>query len=154
MCMLLAGCTGNKSDNVVQDEETMLLSDFDTTMVRSLMEQYFDCLKARDYDKAVAMLYQLRNDSLLEVEPEVKKHYLMGMKLMPPLRYEIDSIVFRTERDCLVKYSGILFEKENESDNNPNKMFYTVRPIRVHGKWYLTVSDKDDMNTRDSKITY
>ena len=151
-CVLFAGCTGNKGESVAPVEESMALSDYDTTMVCDLMQQYFNCLQNKDYDAAMAMIYQLRNDSLLEVDSEILYHYLMGMKMVSPQRYEIEDIVFLKERDCLVKYSAVLFEKENEDDRRPNKMFYTLRPIRVHGQWYLTVSDKDDMNTRDSKI--
>jgi hypothetical protein len=31
-------------------------------------------------------------------------------------------------------------------------MFYAIKPVRIDGKWYLTVADNDDLNTRDSKI--
>ena len=133
-------------------EEKMTLSGSDTTKVMNLMHQYFDLLLKKDYDGAMSMIHQLRNDSLLEVAPEVEEHYQMGMKLMAPIRYEIETMIFETERDCLVKYSGVLFEKEGEGDNRPNKMFYAVKPVRINGEWYLTVSDKDDVNTRESKI--
>lgn len=155
LCVLLADCTGNKSEGVAPaEEESMILSANDTTKVIDLMQEYFNLLQNRDFEGAISMMYQLRNDSLLDVDPEVRSHYLMGMQLISPLRYEIESMYFETERDCLVKYSAVLFEKEGDDDNRPNKMFYAIKPMRVHGKWYLTVSDKNDMNTRDSKIKY
>jgi hypothetical protein len=76
----------------------------------------------------------------------------MGMKIISPIRYEMESMVFESDRDCLVKYSAVLFDKEGNDDKRPNKMFYAIKPVRINGEWYLTVSDKNDMNTRDSKI--
>ena len=150
LCLYTA-CTG-KSEKAPADDEAMTLSANDTTEVIDLMRQYLDLLSNKDFDGAMAMLHQLRNDSLVPMDSVVKKHYDVGMKLMVPLRYELESMIFETESVCLVKYSAVLFDKEDEKDNRPNKMFYAVRPVRLDGKWYLTVSDKNDMNTRDSKI--
>lgn len=130
----------------------MSLSEADTTKVVDLMNQYFDVLMNKDYDRALSMISQLRNDSLTEMSPELQKHYQMGMKIISPIRYQLESIIFRTESDCLVKYSAVLFEKEDVNDNRPNKMFYAIKPVRINGEWHLTVADDDDVNTRDSKI--
>ena len=154
LVLMLAGCKDKTKPEVQTPatEQKMSLSANDTTMVRDLMNQYFELLLSQDYDGAMTMIYQLRNDSLLPAEADVEEHYQMGMKLFSPIRYEIESMIFETERDCLVKYAGILFEKEGPDDNRPNKMFYAIKPVRIKGEWYLTVSDKNDMNTRDSKI--
>lgn len=148
---LIAGCTGK---NKVEEEpqEKMSLSATDTTKVVALMNQYFDLLLNKDFDGAMSMISQLRNDSLTEMTPELQSHYLMGMKLLSPVRYELERLIFDTESDCLVKYSAVLFEKEDPTDNRPNKMFYVIKPVRVNGEWYLTVADDSDMNTRDSRI--
>lgn len=130
----------------------MSLSEADTTQVIDLMNQYFDLLMNKDYDGAMSMVLQLRNDSLTEMTPELQKHYQMGMKIISPIRYQLESIIFRTESDCLVRYSAVLFDKEDVNDNRPNKMFYAIKPVRVNGEWHLTVADDDDVNTRDSKI--
>ena len=130
----------------------MSLSEADTTKVVDLMNQYFDLLMNKDFDGAMSMVSQLRNDSLTEMTPELQKHYQMGMRIITPIRYQLESIIFRTESDCLVRYSAVLFEKEDVNDNRPNKMFYAIKPVRVNGEWHLTVADDDDLNTRESKI--
>ena len=147
------GCT-NKNENKADtsDEESMSLSANDTTKVIELMNQYFALLQKKDFDGAKSMVFQLQHDSLQQMDPEIEKHYEMGMKIISPIRYEMETMVFNTERDCLVKYSAVLFEKEGDDDKRPNKMFYAIKPVRINGDWYLTVSDKNDMNTRDSKI--
>ena len=151
LMVLFAGCTGkNKVEEDAQ--EVMSLSGADTTKVIDLMNQYFDLLLKKDFDGALSMVSQLRNDSLTEMTPDLKNHYLMGMKIISPVRYQLESMRFETETDCLVKYSAILFEKEGDDDNRPNKMFYAIKPVRIGGEWHLTVADSDDSNTRESNI--
>ena len=130
----------------------MSLSKADTTKVVDLMNQYFDLLMNKDYDGAMSMVSQLRNDTLTEMTPELQKHYQMGMRIITPIRYQLESIIFRADYDCLVRYSAVLFDKESSDDNRPNKMFYAIKPVRINGEWHLTVADDNDMNTRDSKI--
>lgn len=150
---LCVSCT-NKNKNVEEEtlEESMTLSDADTTQVINLMHQYFDLLLNKNFEGAMSMLSQLRNDSLKELTPEMKQHYQMGMRIVSPIRYELETMKFRTESDCLVRYAGILFEKEDENDKRPNKMFYAIKPVRLNGEWHLTVADDSDLNTRNSKI--
>jgi len=152
LSVIIAACTGKNQKDVVVEENRMELSSADTTEVTTLMNQYFDLLLKKDFDGALSMVSQLNDDSLSAMTPELKAHYLMGMKIIQPLRYEIELMQFETEKDCLVKYSAILFDKESFDDNRPNKMFYVIKPVRIDGKWHLTVADDDDMNTRDSKI--
>ena len=149
---LCIACTDKNKTAEETTEETMLLSANDTTQVFDLMHQYFDLLLNKDFEGAMSMVSQYRNDSLVEMTPELQKHYQMGMKIISPVRYELESVIFRTESDCLVKYSGVLFDKEDVNDNRPNKMFYAIKPVRINGEWHLTVADEDDLNTRESKI--
>ena len=149
---LCVGCTNKNKSADETPEETMTLSAADTTQVVDLMHQYFDLLLNKNFDGALSMVSQLRNDSLVEMTPELQKHYEMGMKIITPIRFQLESIIFRTESDCLVKYSGVLFDKEDVNDNRPNKMFYAIKPVRINGEWHLTVADDSDWNTRNSKI--
>ena len=153
--LFLGLCTScSKKNKQVEEtqEEAMTLSATDTTLVIDLMHQYFDLLLNKNYEGAMSMLSQLSNDSLKELSPEMKQHYQMGMRIVSPIRYELESMKFRTETDCLVRYAGILFEKEDENDKRPNKMFYAIKPVRLNGEWHLTVADDSDLNTRNSKI--
>ena len=149
----LSVCCTNKNKSVEETpQETMSLAAADTTQVVDLMNQYFGLLMKKDYDGAMSMVSQYRNNVLIDLTPELQKHYQMGMKIITPTRYQLESIIFRTESDCLVRYSAVLFDKEDVNDNRPNKMFYAIKPVRVNGEWHLTVADDDDVNTRDSQI--
>lgn len=153
--LFLGLCVSCKKTNKSIEEPfeiKMSLSEADTTQVFDLMQQYFNLLLSNNYEDALAMVSQLRNDSLVEMSPEMKQHYQMGMRIVSPIRYELENVYFRTNRDCLVRYAGILFDKEDPNDKRPNKMYYAIKPVRIHGEWHLTVADDDDLNTRESKI--
>ena len=146
------GCTNNSKSDEDVSEKSMSLSAADTTQVINMMNQYFDLLLKKDFDGALSMLSQLRDDSLVEMSPDLQNHYQIGMRVVSPIRYKIESMIFESDQDCLVKYSAALFEKEDLSDTRPNKMFYAIKPVRINGVWHLTVADDDDLNTRDSNI--
>ena len=71
--------------------------------------------------------------------------------MLHPIRYEIDYYIFRFEDDCVLKYSGILFDKE-DGDSTPNKVAYYLKPVRHDNQWYLTLADSEDINTINSEI--
>ena len=82
--LLLCLFTGCKDRNKVEatPEESMTLSAADTTQVVDLMNRYFDLLVNKDFDGAMSMVSQLRNDSLVEMDSDMQKHYQMGMKIV------------------------------------------------------------------------
>ena len=156
MLLLLAAFScGRKTEKAEPDHRTVIgidLSQKDTSEVTALVNQYFECLKARDIDKALSMIYFLKGDSITEVPDYISKKQRMALQMFPAVNYEIDHFTFLTEKDCEVKYNAILFEKK-EGDNTPNIMSFMLKPIRKDGKWYLTIADRDDNNTTHSKIS-
>ncbi len=155
--ILCSSCQGSKEKpvNSQSDKEIyMVVEGKDTTAVLNLMNTYFDLLKKKDFEGAISMMkeYDVKEHTLRDVSEEIKKHYLMSLKAFSPIDYQVEQLVFLAETDCKVKYSAILFEKENDEDNRPNKMFFAVKPVRIEGQWYLTVADRDDDNTKLSDI--
>ena len=71
--------------------------------------------------------------------------------MLHPIRYEIESYIFRFENDCEVKYKGILFDKADD-DPAPNTVSYMIKPVRLNHTWYLTLADSQDVNTINSEI--
>lgn len=129
----------------------MDLSCQDTTEVLNLVNQYFDCLKARDIESALSMIYYLKGDSIVDVPEYIRSKQRMALQMFPGVGYEIDHYTFFSETDCEVKYYTILFEKK-AGDNRPNTMAFLLKPVRKDGKWYLTIADRDDDNTTHSNI--
>ena len=125
----------------------------DTTEVMNLVNQYLELLTNRNIDGALAMIKVLDGDSIKDVPEDLLKKQRSSLTMLHPEKYKIDSYIFRFENDCVVKYSGILFEKQ-EGDTAPNTVSYYLRPVRVDNQWYLTLADSEDINTINSDIQY
>jgi len=123
----------------------------DTTEVLNLVNQYFGYLTDGRTDDALGMIKYLDGDSIKDVPEDLLKKQKNSLKMIRPIRYEIEYYIFRFETDCVVKYKGILFEKE-EDDTTPNTISYFIKPIRFNDKWYLTMADSEDANTLNSDI--
>ena len=129
------------------------MSQQDTTEVLNLVNQYLDLLTIGNVDDALAMIKVLDGDSIKDVPEELLKKQRNSINMLHPERYKIDSYIFRFENDCVVKYTGVLFEKQ-PGDTDPNTVSYYLRPVRVDHQWYLTLADSEDINTINSEIQY
>ena len=71
------------------------------------------------------------------------------------VRYDVEKLVFLTPIDNEVVYLATLFEKQ-ENDPRPNEMRFVLKPIRIDGKWYLTVADSptSTINLKGTNIDY
>lgn len=65
-------------------------------------------------------------------------------------RAEIEYIKFFRENDSEVKYN-VYFSDKPSTPSNPNCMGFMIRPVRLDGKWYLTLVG-DNQATYSSSI--
>lgn len=133
----------DKDEIVVKD---MVTNKNDTAAVESLVNEFFEHLRAKDVDKAVSMLYYLdENGLIIPLPDDMKKGQTRMLKLHSGLKYDIDYIKFHQETDSEVRYTCTLFEKE-PGDNRPNKVSFMIRPMRSNNQWYLTMADTDSQH--------
>ena len=144
---------GNKQKEVPSDEPPvyMELSQKDTAAVLDLVNQYLELVKQGNKEEALAMLHIYENDSLKDLPAHFAEKQKLSMGALRPVRYEIERMVFRHENDCEVRYSAILFEKQ-DGDTAPNRITCHLKPVRQNGQWYLTIADSEDQNTASSLI--
>jgi hypothetical protein len=57
-------------------------------------------------------------------------------------RAEIEYIKFFRENDSEVKYN-VYFSDKPSTPSNPNCMGFMIRPVRLEGKWYLTLAGEN-----------
>ena len=137
---------------VLADGTQMELGSNDTTVVFELTEKYLECLRDKDLDGAIAMLYYLRNGNEIVSLPEVvEKRQRMVLGAFLGLNYTIDELRFHKETDCQVRYSVELFEKAAD-DPVSNKVSFFIKPVRRDGQWYLTLADTESDSTHGSEI--
>jgi len=139
---LFVSCKNDKSVQNTGDEVyVMQLDAKDTIEVFSLTEKYLDYLKQGNLDGALSMLNYLDSDGKIQPVPEkVAMRHRSTLENFLGLNYRIDHVTFLKETDCELKYVATLFEKK-EGDNRPNEIGFYIRPMRIDGKWYLTLAD-------------
>ena len=86
------------------------------------------------------MLNILKGDSIFPHEPAQQRRQAMALSIVKGVRYDVNYLVFKSDKDNEVKLDITLFEKE-ENDPKPNKISFYFRPVRFEGKWYLTTKD-------------
>lgn len=151
---VFVSCKNDKSGKVQGNvEEVMQLDVKDTTEVYSLTEQYLDFLKEGNLDGALSMLHYLDKDGKIQPVPaELAKRQRNTLENFLGLNYRIDYVIFHKDTDCELRYAAILFEKK-EGDNRPNEVGFIIRPMRIDGKWYLTLADSLS-DTQKSEIKH
>ena len=153
LILCLSACKGGKqpaaeSENADEPMETTMM---DTLTVTSLVDEYLEYLHDKDLDKAMGMLYYLREDKTIEpLSDEMAAKQRAALKPFLGKDFNIDQIIFYQETDSQVKFTCTLFEKE-EGDPRPNKISFLIRPMRINNSWYLTMADSHT-DTVESKI--
>ena len=155
--MCLTGCKDKKdktyeeakSDNVLPT--LMEVSGNDTANVLKITELFTECLKNKNVEGAIDMLYCLEGDSIKNLSPNLASQYRVSLNNVAGCTYRIERIVFFKEDDSEVKLVAELFKKE-AGDNRPNEIGLMLKPVRKNGSWYLTLADSSNDATRKSKI--
>ena len=138
MLTVFVGCSDKKAPTKQKKEYSF--SHQDSMEVLTLVDQFKTYLEQNDLRSAVEMLSILKGDSLIPMEPIQQRRQAMALNMVKGVKYDVDYLKFNSDRNNEVKLDITLFEKE-ENDPKPNKISFFFRPVRLEGKWYLTVKD-------------
>ena len=154
LVLSLASCGGKQKSREQQKQELRSeLTKEDTATMLQLCDDAMANLKAKDYNKVLASLYEY-TDSTQEVKPlteETKRRYLNKFRLFPVLDYERVYYSFQLEGCNDVKYEVTFATAEQAGTAEPAKTGYMFNPVKVDGSWKLcvkTANDQIDMNMR------
>ena len=154
LVLSLASCGGKQKSREQQKQEFRSeLTKEDTATMWKLCDDAMANLKAKDYNKVLASLYEY-TDSTQEVKPlteETKRRYLNKFRLFPVLDYERVYYSFQLEGCNDVKYEVTFATAEQAGTAEPAKTGYMFNPVKVDGSWKLcvkTANDQIDMNMR------
>ena len=143
IALCLYGCNGNQKQEVPSEmpEEPMVTSAADTSAVMNLVNDYLKCLKEKRVDDAIAMLYYLNDSRVIASLPkELELDQRNALKFLVGKEYKVEDLTFYQEYDSQVMVSCKLFDKQPD-DPRPNMISFKIRPMRINGKWYLTMAD-------------
>ena len=122
------------------------LTQSDSTEVRALVDNYLQLLRDNQFEEAVDMLYYMNGSKIIPMPDELKKPQLTMIKRFRGVKYELDRIVYSKEYDNIACYVVTLFEKQ-KNDPRPNTAQFFLKPVRVDGRWYLTMADSQSDKT-------
>ena len=157
LLVCLTGCKGKKDKTYEEAKRDYVLptlmdvSKNDTANVLKMTEVFAECLKNKNVNGALDMLYCLEGDSIKSLSPNLASQYRVTLNNIAGCTYRIERLVFFRETDSEVKLVAELFKKE-AGDNRPNEIGIILKPVRQGGSWYLTLADSSDDATRTSKI--
>lgn len=155
--VMLSLCAVSCSDKPKKEKPSslqpkMTLQAKDTTDVFNLTTEFLELLKAEKTDEAVSMLCFLDKEGhVIPLPDSLAERQKSVFRMFPVLSYKINSIVFNTETDSQVKYTVEFFKKQ-PGDTRPNTTSFFVKPMRVDGKWYLTMFDSNTYNGGKTEI--
>jgi hypothetical protein len=115
----------------------------DSAEVFNLVTQYLNKLREGKIDEAVGMLYYLVEDSVIAMPAKAVEGQKALLGRFQGVSYDLESISYDDETDNLARYTVTLFEKE-PNDPRPNTMSFGLNPVRREGKWFLTLSNRDN----------
>ena len=151
---MVSSCTGEKKESPATEVTIrgpqMTLDSQDTLIVDQLSTEFIEHLKNNEYEDAIAMLYYLDPDSSIVPMPRnlaIRQEQIF--RTFPVLDYHFESIRFRRETDCQVKFN-ITFSRNPEGQDYTTSLY--LQPIRRDGQWYLTVRDSSAPNGSASQI--
>ena len=152
--LFLFSCVGEKKDGGSVKEDInmprMTLDSQDTIIVDQLATEFIEHLKNKEYEDAISMLYYLHPDSSIVPMPRnlaIRQEQIF--RTFPVLDYRFESIRFRTETDCQVKFN-ITFARSAEGEDRTTSLY--LQPIRRDGQWYLSVRDSSSPAGSVSRI--
>ena len=143
--LLLASCGEKKKTlgevaDQFRDKPEMTLSSNDTATVKALAQEFIGNLQEGRFREATSMIYYLNGDTIEALGKEQAALQAKVLRSVHGVKYEIDNIVFKTEKDSQVKYTVTLFEPK-PGDSRPNTISCVIKPVRRDGKWFLTMAD-------------
>ena len=138
MLTVFVGCSNKKAPT--QKKVEYAFSHQDSIEVLNLVNQFKGYLEENDLRSAVEMLSIVKGDSLLPLEPIQQRRQAMALSMVRGVKYDIDYMMFHSDRNNEVKMNITLFEKD-ENDPRPNTIAFFFRPVRHEGQWFLTTKD-------------
>ena len=139
MLTVFVGCSDKKAPTKQKKEYTF--SHQDSIEVLNLVNEFIANMEKDDIPAAINMLSILKGDSLIPMEPIQQRRQAIALNMIKGVKYDVDYMMFRSDRNNEVKVDITLFEKD-ENDPKPNKTAFFFRPIRQDGKWLILLTAK------------
>lgn len=150
--MLIAGC-GKKKEKVQTAEEllrpaSMTYTKQDTADIKYLVNTYVSYFGKGDLDGCADMLYTFRNDSVFPYTKEQKDKFKNAFSVFHFYGSEVQRMILRSDRNNRVDIA-LQILKDGNIAKNKGTMTFSLNPVVIKGKWYLTLMDTNAQGVTD-----
>lgn len=146
--LLITSCSshpkysGHNGEKTQKDAEAEFISNIkasDSLAVVKTGEKCMQLLKDRKLDEALSMLNVLKDNAVLPLPDDYSEHLRKRFTIMPVYDFSFDYFAFSTEGNNDLAYI-YEFGQKNEDGVAPT-IKLTFNPVKVDGRWYLTLKD-------------
>ena len=147
LCMTLTfvGCKSDKKKDPLRSEylrpASMDYSGKDSSEIKTLVDNYVENFKNKNFRVTASMLYTLRNDSILPLSEEMKQKYIDAYSRMPIYDCAVKGIILRSDKNNEVQVS-VQIIPNGSIDEEKGVTTFCLNPVLKDGKWYLTLLDE------------
>lgn len=136
----------NRSDNIATTEESSndfvrSLTSADTTSILNISKSCMELLKSEKLDEAFQALRILDNGNLRPLTEKNKQALRNRLRFFPVLDYQLEHYQLINDSSNIVKYR-VTFMIDKDNNNNNRATAFMLNPIKVNGKWFLTINNK------------
>lgn len=147
-----ASCKKNATKEVSPIEEFQsTLTSADTTEIIAISNKFMETMQAGNVDEAIASLVML--DTANNVQPlpdDIIASVKNTFKLFPVRSYTIQSYEFQKNDSNYVAYTYVALPA---TETEPEvKMGFKTKPVKIDGKWYLTLPDYSTANFKSETV--
>ena len=147
--------TDSDSINHSRLDEQMVRTHADTIACYELAKAYFRALQDKEFDKALDMLYSPKPDGLYNLSDEERHQLIIVYNSVPVYDYYVTDLKMFSEKDTEITVRVVMFSSK-PGDDRPNYIDYKMCPLRIDGKWKLSVpiafkETGDSVNNYDIK---
>ena len=146
--LFMASCTSGDKKKVRDDRRSeylrpasMYYSHEDTANIQSLVGQYVELFKNKEFDAASQMLYKVRNDSVFPLEEAERKGFVRAMSSLQVYDARQHTLLLRSDRNNEVKLM-VQIRPDGSLDEERGIIMFALNPVLYEGQWYLTLLDK------------
>lgn len=134
-----SGRHGEKTQMDAEKEFTSSLKSSDSLAVIKKGDECMNLLREGKIDEALSMINVLAEDAVYPMPESYAEQLRSRFTMMPVCDYVLDYMAFSTQgnNDLCYRYE---FAPKNEQGVAPT-MKFTFNPVKVGGKWYLTLKD-------------
>lgn len=134
----------NKQDSKSTDTSKSYagtLTAADTTAVLNLANQCMELLKGNYIEEALQMMHSTVDGKPISLSETQKQKLNSKFRMFPILKYTLEGYNFTSETNNIVRYKSVFFVCKEENGQTPNTIGVVFVPIRIGGKWYLTIPE-------------